>query len=158
MHQLSVYVIGVKGKSMSLLKINLGARLSSEWRWIVGHSWSFRLLIAAAVLSGAQAAIPLFMDHPPLPRRIFAVVVFLIVSLAMILNLIVAERPPVILAPDLSEPVPTPALVAAPVPAPVAAMVAPVAPMPVPVAAPEPALPAAPAQAPAIPAAPAVHS
>ena len=123
---------------MGKLKINL----HTEWRWIVGHSWSFRLLIAAAVLSGAQSALPLFMDHPPLPRRIFAVVVFLIVSLAMIVNLIVAERTPVILAPELSEPVPAPAAVAAPEPAtPVAAPAALEAP-----AAPEPALPAAPAQ------------
>lgn len=138
---------------MGKLKFNLHA----EWRWIVGHSWSFRLLIAAAVLSGAQSALPLFMDHPPLPRRIFAVVVFLIVSLAMIANLIVAERPPVILAPDLSEPVPAPALVAAPEPAPPAAPSASVAAapaVPIAVAAPEPASPAAPAQAPI---APAVH-
>ena len=117
---------------MGKLKINL----HTEWRWIVGHSWSFRLLIAAAVLSGAQSALPLFMDHPPLPRRIFAVVVFLIVSLAMIVNLIVAERTPVILAPELSEPVPAPA---APEPASpvVAASVA-----PAPVTAPAPAAPA----------------
>jgi hypothetical protein len=134
MHRLSVYVIEVKGNPMALPKFNI----HDEWRWIVGHSWSFRLLIAAATLSGAQAALPLFMDHPPLPRKIFAVVVFLIVSLAMILNLIVAERPPVILVP---EPVPAPAAVAAPEPAPPVAQIAPVA-----VAAPESAAPAAPAQ------------
>lgn len=120
---------------MALPKFNI----RDEWRWIVGHSWSFRLLIAAATLSGAQAALPLFMDHPPLPRRIFAVVVFLIVSLAMILNLIIAERPPVILVPDLPEPVPVSALMAAPLASVVAVA-------PTPVAAPEPASPAVPAQ------------
>ena len=128
---------------------NLGVRLHDEWRWIVGHSWSFRLLGLAAVFSGAQAALPLFMDHPPLPRRIFAVVVFLIVSLAMILNLIVAERTPVIIAPEISEPVSAPAApehVSPPAPVPVQAIV--------PVSAPEPTPGAAPVQAPI---APAVH-
>lgn len=122
MHRLTVYVYEVKGNSMGLPKLN------DEWRWIVGHAWSFRLLVAAAVLSGAQAALPLFMDHPPLPRRVFAVVVFLIVSLAMILNLIIAERPPVILVPEVPQPVPAPQTVVAPVVAPAPVAVATAAP------------------------------
>lgn len=74
-------------------------RLHSEAGWIVSHAWSFRFLVLAAVLSGAEAALPLFMDHPPLPRRLFAVAVFLVTACAAVARLIVQERPPELFAP-----------------------------------------------------------
>ena len=134
-------------------KVKSRLRLHDEWRWIVGHAWSFRFLGLAAVLSGAQAALPLFMDHPPLPRRLFAVVVFLIVSLAMIFSIIVQKHPPVIveLPQPVPAPLPEPATVAAP--APVPAIVPAAAPEPAPPSAPVAAVAvAAPAQAPIAPA------
>jgi hypothetical protein len=69
-------------------------KLHNEIGWIVSHAWSFRFLVLAMVLSGAEAVLPLFMDHPPLPRRIFAVLVFLVVALAMVSRIVVQQRPP----------------------------------------------------------------
>ncbi|KRQ11945.1 hypothetical protein AOQ73_05930 [Bradyrhizobium pachyrhizi] len=83
-------------------------KLHEEAKWIVSHAWSFRFLVLAAALSGAEGILPLFMDHPPLPRRIFAVVVFLIIVSAMVARIIVQRRPPEFLPPS-PEPAPTPA-------------------------------------------------
>lgn len=69
-------------------------KLHEEVEWIVSHAWSFRFLVLAVVFTGAEAALPLFTEHPPLPRKIFAVVIFLIVSLALISRIIVQQRPP----------------------------------------------------------------
>lgn len=69
-------------------------KLNHEIGWIVSHAWSFRFLVFAMALSGAEAVLPLFMDHPPLPRRIFAVLVFMVVALAMVARVIVQQRPP----------------------------------------------------------------
>jgi hypothetical protein len=69
-------------------------KLHNEAGWIVSHAWSFRFLVLAMVLTGAESAIPLFMEHPPLPRRLFALVVFLIVALAMVSRIVVQQRPP----------------------------------------------------------------
>lgn len=69
-------------------------KLHNEAGWIVSHAWSFRFLVLAMALSGAEALLPLFIDHPPLPRRLFAVVVFLVVASAMVARIIVQQRPP----------------------------------------------------------------
>jgi hypothetical protein len=72
----------------------MSLKLHKEIGWIVSHAWSFRFLVLAAVLTGTEALLPLFTEHPPLPRRLFAVVVFLIVSLAMVARIVVQQRPP----------------------------------------------------------------
>jgi hypothetical protein len=69
-------------------------KLHNEVEWIVSHAWSFRFLVLAMALSGAEAVLPLFIDHPPLPRRLFALVVFLVVALAMVSRIVVQQRPP----------------------------------------------------------------
>lgn len=77
-------------------------KLHDEVGWIVSHAWSFRFLVLAAVLTGAEAVLPLFVDHPPLPRRLFAVVSFLIVALALVSRIVVQQRPPQFAPPDAS--------------------------------------------------------
>ena len=72
----------------------MGLKLHKEIGWIVSHAWSFRFLVLATLLSGAEAVLPLFTDHPPLPRRLFAAVVFVVVVLAMLSRVIVQQRPP----------------------------------------------------------------
>lgn len=84
----------------------MGLKLHREIGWIVSHAWSFRFLVLAMVLSGAEAVLPLFIDHPPLPRRIFSLLVFVIVAAAMLARVIVQQRPPVVFSDD---PVPAPA-------------------------------------------------
>jgi hypothetical protein len=69
-------------------------KLHKDAGWIVSHAWSFRFLVLAAALSGAEAALPLFTEHPPLPRRIFAVVIFVVVAGALVARLIVQRHPP----------------------------------------------------------------
>lgn len=69
-------------------------KLHDEVSWIVSHAWSFRFLVLAALLSGAEAVLPLFASHPPLPPRLFAVVCFLVVALALVARVVVQQRPP----------------------------------------------------------------
>jgi hypothetical protein len=45
-------------------------------------------------LTGAENILPLFMSHPPLPPRLFAVVVFLVVALALVARVVVQQRSP----------------------------------------------------------------
>lgn len=78
----------------------MALKLHREAGWIVSHAWSFRFLVLAMVLSGAEAALPLFMEHPPLPRRLFALAIVLITALAMVSRLIVQQRPPELFAPE----------------------------------------------------------
>lgn len=47
----------------------------------------------AAILTGAEGVVPLFVDNPPLPRRLFAVVVFFIIVAAMIARTVAQDRP-----------------------------------------------------------------
>ena len=45
--------------------------LVPEWRWLVRRTWSFRLAILSAILSGVEVILPLFVDA--MPRNVFAV-------------------------------------------------------------------------------------
>lgn len=72
----------------------MGLKLHKEIEWIVSHAWSFRFLVLAMVLTGAESVLPLFTEHPPLPRRLFALVVFLVVALALVARVVVQQRPP----------------------------------------------------------------
>jgi len=44
--------------------------LLPDWRRILRHAWSIRLMLLAGLLSGCEAALPFFADS--LPRGIFA--------------------------------------------------------------------------------------
>ena len=68
-------------------------KLHSEIGWIVSHAWSFRLLMLAAMLSGAEAILPMLAAHQPLPPRIFAALNFLIVAAALVARVVVQKRP-----------------------------------------------------------------
>jgi len=69
-------------------------KLHDDAKWIASHAWSFRFLVLAAVLTGAEAAMPLLVDHSPVPRRVLALVMFLVVAFALIARLIVQQHPP----------------------------------------------------------------
>ena len=53
-------------------------KLIEDWKRIVRKAWSFRLMVLAAILSGAEVVLPLFMDS--LPRGLFAVLSFVAVG------------------------------------------------------------------------------
>lgn len=44
--------------------------LTSDWRRIARYAWSLRLAALAAVLSGVEVVLPLFVDA--MPRGVFA--------------------------------------------------------------------------------------
>lgn len=48
--------------------------LSKEWRVIAKKAYSFRLIILAAILSGAEIVMPLFQSA--MPGKLFAVLSF----------------------------------------------------------------------------------
>ena len=51
--------------------------LLPDWKKIARRAWSFRLTIIAALLSGAEVVLPLFIDV--LPRNLFASLSFVAV-------------------------------------------------------------------------------
>ena len=44
--------------------------LIPEWKWLLRKTWSIRLVILSALLSGAELVLPLFVDV--MPRNVFA--------------------------------------------------------------------------------------
>lgn len=56
--------------------------LIPDWRNVLKKAWSVRLMAAASVLSGAEAALPLFSGV--LPRGTFAVLLFFVVTGALL--------------------------------------------------------------------------
>lgn len=44
--------------------------LLPEWKWLIRKTWSIRLVILSAVLSGIELILPLFVDT--IPRNLFA--------------------------------------------------------------------------------------
>lgn len=61
-------------------------RLNAEWKRILKRAWSIRLGILAAILSGVEIILPLFVDS--FPRNVFAVLSFFTVVGAVIARLV----------------------------------------------------------------------
>jgi len=61
-------------------------KLASDWKLIAKKAWSFRLGILAALLSGAEIILPLFVDA--FPRHIFAILSFITVMSAVFARLV----------------------------------------------------------------------
>lgn len=59
-------------------------------RKVLRHAWSVRLGILAAVLSGAEVIVPLFVDA--MPRTLFAVLSFLTVVAAVLARFVAQPR------------------------------------------------------------------
>ena len=53
-------------------------KLVDDWRRVLRHAWSARLMIIAAIMSGVEIIIPYFSDA--LPRGIFAALSFFSVA------------------------------------------------------------------------------
>jgi len=64
--------------------------LLPEWKKIARRAWSFRLTIIAAILSGAEVVLPLFIDV--LPRNLFASLSFVTVVGAAVARVVSQPR------------------------------------------------------------------
>lgn len=65
-------------------------KLITNWRHIIRKAWSIRLLVLAALLSGAEIALPLFADS--VPRGPFAVLSFLSTAAAFVARLVAQKE------------------------------------------------------------------
>lgn len=63
--------------------------LLPDWKRIAKKAWSVRLMLLAGFLSGCEAVIPMLGGY--LPRRTFAIVVFVVVMGALVARF-VAQR------------------------------------------------------------------
>lgn len=66
--------------------------LVPDWRDILRHAWSLRLMILAALLSGAEVALPLLGGLLPIPTGVFAGLSFLVVVGAFIARFVAQAR------------------------------------------------------------------
>lgn len=64
-------------------------RLKADWRRVAARAWSFRLAALAGMLSGAEAALPLFVDA--VPRGAFALGGMALSAAAMVAR-VVAQK------------------------------------------------------------------
>ncbi len=64
--------------------------LLPEWKRIARRAWSFRLTIIAALLSGAEVVLPLFIDV--LPRNLFASLSFVAIVGAAVARVVAQPR------------------------------------------------------------------
>lgn len=56
--------------------------LIPNWRRVAKKAWSVRLMAAASLLTGCEAALPLFGEA--IPRGTFALLTFFVVTLALL--------------------------------------------------------------------------
>jgi hypothetical protein len=63
----------------------------SNWREVLRYAWSLRFMAIAAVLTGAEVVIAVFINDPPFPRGLFAFLGF-VVTVAAAAARFVAQR------------------------------------------------------------------
>ena len=67
-------------------------RVIDNWRAVLKHAWSVRLLLIAAVLSGLEVALPLLDGVLPIPPLAFAALSGVSVCGAFIARFVVQEK------------------------------------------------------------------
>lgn len=65
--------------------------LVSNWKRVLKHAWSIRLIIVAGVLSGAEIALPLLDGLLPVPKGVFAGLSFAATAGAFVARLVAQE-------------------------------------------------------------------
>jgi hypothetical protein len=66
------------------------ARLVADWRWVLRRSWSARLILGAAALSGAETVLPLYSDV--IPHGPFAALSFLTTAAALVARFVAQSK------------------------------------------------------------------
>jgi len=67
-------------------------KLVSNWRAVLKHAWSVRLLLLAGILSGLEVALPLLDGILPVPPTVFASLSGLCVCMAFIARLVAQQK------------------------------------------------------------------
>ena len=67
-------------------------KLVAEWRRVLRHAWSIRLIVAAGILSGCEIALPIIDQAVSIPRGIFAALSGLVTCGALISRLVAQEK------------------------------------------------------------------
>ncbi|MBZ9922269.1 hypothetical protein LB579_31835 [Mesorhizobium sp. BR1-1-7] len=67
-------------------------RLIDDWKAVLRHAWSVRLLFIAAVLSGLEVALPLLNGLLPVPPLVFAALSGLCVCAAFVARFVVQKK------------------------------------------------------------------
>ncbi len=62
-------------------------KLVSNWRRVLRHAWSIRLLLAAALLSGLEVVLPYLGDAFPIPTGAFAALTFIVTVVAFVMRI-----------------------------------------------------------------------
>lgn len=68
------------------------ARLRRDWRKIVRHAWSMKLLGAAGLLQGIEIALPLVKDIIAIPAGIFAGLSLLATAAAFVARILAQKQ------------------------------------------------------------------
>jgi hypothetical protein len=66
--------------------------LISDWKWVLRYSYSIRLIIIAAVLSGVEITLPIIDQIVDIPRGIFAGFSFIATAGAFIARIVAQKR------------------------------------------------------------------
>lgn len=67
-------------------------KLVWNWKRVLKHAWSIRLIVVAGVLSGAEIALPLIREAIDVPAGVFAGLSFLATAGAFISRLVAQEQ------------------------------------------------------------------
>jgi len=66
-------------------------KLRHDWRKILRHAWSIRLLALAGILSGCEAVLPIAQPYWNIPPWAFSAILFIIIAAAFV-SRIVAQK------------------------------------------------------------------
>ncbi len=66
------------------------SRLVADWRWVLKNSWSVKLIVLAAVLSGAEVVLPLLSNW--FAPGLFAVLSFFVTAGALIARFVAQKK------------------------------------------------------------------
>ncbi|SHF06282.1 hypothetical protein SAMN02745157_1548 [Kaistia soli DSM 19436] len=65
-------------------------KLVSDWRAVLKHAWSIRLILLAALFSGLEVALPIIGDE--IPPRLFAALTLIVVAGAFLARIVAQPK------------------------------------------------------------------
>ncbi|SHE68686.1 hypothetical protein SAMN02745157_0712 [Kaistia soli DSM 19436] len=65
-------------------------KLVSDWRAVLKHAWSIRLILLAALFSGLEVALPIIGDE--IPPRLFAMLTLIVVAGAFVARFVAQPK------------------------------------------------------------------
>ena len=74
------------------VKGSVSLKIGDDWRLLIRHAWSVRLVAIAAILSGCEVVLPIVGYKLPVPDVWLAVINFVVVASAFIARFIVQEK------------------------------------------------------------------